>query len=60
MNRNAVVLRSGPGFRIVHYPLRAGTLFNIVAVFKTSTFSSVATSRTIAPISIAPIAIPIL
>jgi salicylate hydroxylase len=34
-----VVLWSGPGFHIVHYPLRAGTLFNIVAVFKTSTFA---------------------
>lgn len=60
VHRNEVVLWSGPGFHIVHYPLRAGTLFNIVAVFKTSTFSSVATSRAIAPISIAPIAIPIL
>jgi 2-polyprenyl-6-methoxyphenol hydroxylase-like FAD-dependent oxidoreductase len=35
--REEVVLWSGPGFHIVHYPLRAGTLFNIVAVFKTST-----------------------
>jgi salicylate hydroxylase len=33
-----LVLWSGPGFHIVHYPLRAGTLFNIVAVFKTSTY----------------------
>jgi 3-hydroxybenzoate 6-monooxygenase len=36
--RDDVVLWSGPGFHIVHYPLRAGTLFNIVAVFKTSTY----------------------
>ena len=36
--RNEVVLWSGPGFHIVHYPLRAGALFNIVAVFKTSTY----------------------
>jgi salicylate hydroxylase len=36
--RNEVVLWSGPGFHIVHYPLRAHTLFNIVAVFKTSTY----------------------
>ena len=34
VHRNDVVLWSGPGFHIVHYPLRAGTLFNIVAVFK--------------------------
>ena len=38
VRRNEVVLWSGPGFHIVHYPLRAGTLFNIVAVFKTSTY----------------------
>jgi salicylate hydroxylase len=36
--RNDVVLWSGPGFHIVHYPLRGGALFNIVAVFKTSTY----------------------
>ena len=36
--RNDVVLWSGPAFHIVHYPLRAGTLFNIVAVFKTSSY----------------------
>jgi salicylate hydroxylase len=38
VHRNDVVLWSGPGFHIVHYPLRAGTLFNIVAVFKTSSY----------------------
>jgi salicylate hydroxylase len=37
--REAVALWSGPGFHIVHYPLRGGTLFNIVAVFKTPTFA---------------------
>jgi 3-hydroxybenzoate 6-monooxygenase len=37
--RNEVVLWSGPGFHIVHYPLRGGSLFNIVAVFRTSTFA---------------------
>ena len=37
--REEVVLWSGPGFHIVHYPLRAGTLFNIVAVFRTSTYA---------------------
>ena len=35
VDRDNVVLWSGPGFHIVHYPLRHGTLFNIVAVFKT-------------------------
>lgn len=29
-----VVLWGGPGYHVVHYPLRGGTLFNIVAVFK--------------------------
>jgi salicylate hydroxylase len=38
VHREHVVLWSGPGFHIVHYPLRHGTLFNIVAVFQTSTF----------------------
>jgi len=28
----------GPGFHLVHYPLRDNTLFNIVAVFRTGTF----------------------
>jgi salicylate hydroxylase len=37
--RNEVVLWSGPGFHIVHYPLRAGALFNIVAVFRISTYA---------------------
>lgn len=32
--RDKVVLWGGPGFHIVHYPLRHGTLFNIVAVFR--------------------------
>ena len=36
VDRDDVVLWSGPGFHIVHYPLRNGTLFNIVTVFKTS------------------------
>ncbi|WP_322034012.1 FAD-dependent monooxygenase [Paraburkholderia sp. J76] len=29
-----VVLWAGPGYHVVHYPLRHGTIFNIVAVFK--------------------------
>ena len=32
-----VYLRVGPGFHIVHYPLRRGELFNMVAVFRTET-----------------------
>ncbi len=39
VHREEVVLWAGPGFHIVHYPLRHGTLFNIVAVFRTSTYS---------------------
>ena len=35
--RDCVVLWGGPGFHIVHYPLRHGTLFNVVAVFRTAT-----------------------
>ena len=35
VDRENVVLWSGHGFHIVHYPLRGGTLFNIVTVFKT-------------------------
>jgi 2-polyprenyl-6-methoxyphenol hydroxylase-like FAD-dependent oxidoreductase len=37
VHRHEVVLWGGPGFHIVHYPLRHGTLFNIVAVFRTAT-----------------------
>jgi 2-polyprenyl-6-methoxyphenol hydroxylase-like FAD-dependent oxidoreductase len=37
VHREEVVLWAGPGFHIVHYPLRHGTLFNIVAVFRTPT-----------------------
>jgi salicylate hydroxylase len=37
--RDEVVLWGGPGYHIVHYPLRHGTLFNIVAVFRTATFA---------------------
>ena len=39
VSRDCVVLWSGPGFHIIHYPLRHGTLFNIVAVFRSSTHS---------------------
>ena len=37
--RDGVVLWGGPGCHIVHYPLRHGTQFNIVAVFRTSTYA---------------------
>jgi 3-hydroxybenzoate 6-monooxygenase len=39
VQRDIVALWSGPGFHIVHYPLRHGTLFNIVAVFRRSASS---------------------
>jgi salicylate hydroxylase len=39
VQREAVVLWAGPGFHIVHYPLRHGTLLNIVAVFRRSAHS---------------------
>src|ERR1700733_15237909 len=35
--RDCVALWSGPGLHIVHYPLRHGSEFNIVNVFRTST-----------------------
>jgi 3-hydroxybenzoate 6-monooxygenase len=39
VRRDDVVLWGGPGFHIVHYPLRHKTVFNIVAVFRTSTYA---------------------
>src|SRR5918993_362092 len=39
VQRDEVVLWAGPGFHIVHYPLRRGELFNLVAVFRTPTYS---------------------
>ena len=39
VNRSNVVLWAGPGFHIVHYPLRHGDLFNIVAVFRTASYA---------------------
>ncbi len=39
VRRDDVVLWGGPGFHIVHYPLRQKTLFNIVAVFRTTTYA---------------------
>jgi len=37
--RQNVYLWAGPGFHMVHYPLRHGTLFNIVAVYRTATYA---------------------
>jgi salicylate hydroxylase len=39
VRRDVVVLWAGPGFHIVHYPLRHGALFNLVAVFRRSAHS---------------------
>jgi 2-polyprenyl-6-methoxyphenol hydroxylase-like FAD-dependent oxidoreductase len=39
VQRDVVALWGGPGFHMVHYPLRHGALFNIVAVFRTSAHS---------------------
>ncbi len=39
VRREESVLWSGPGFHLVHYPLRDFTLFNMVAVFRTSTYA---------------------
>jgi len=38
VNRDIVGLWGGEGFHIVHYPLRHGTLFNIVTVFRSPTY----------------------
>ena len=46
--RDSVVLWGGPGYHLVHYPLRHGSEFNIVAVYRTSTHAEkidVATCR---------------
>jgi salicylate hydroxylase len=39
VRRDVVALWGGPGFHIVHYPLRHGTLFNVVAVFRRTAHS---------------------
>ncbi|HEY6254929.1 MAG TPA: FAD-dependent monooxygenase [Xanthobacteraceae bacterium] len=43
--REEVVLWGGPGYHIVHYPLRHGSVFNIVAVFRTSTYADKGDAR---------------
>jgi 3-hydroxybenzoate 6-monooxygenase len=35
--RDSVLLWAGPGYHVIHYPLRHGTEFNLVAVFRSST-----------------------
>jgi 3-hydroxybenzoate 6-monooxygenase len=35
--RDSVVLWGGPGYHLIHYPLRHSSQFNIVAVYRTST-----------------------
>ena len=45
VQRDVVALWAGPGFHIVHYPLRHGTLFNIVAVFRSSALSEAGRRR---------------
>jgi 3-hydroxybenzoate 6-monooxygenase len=44
--RDCVVLWAGPGYHVIHYPLRHGTLFNIVAVFRTATHAEKADVET--------------
>jgi len=44
--RDSVVLWSGPGYHVIHYPLRHGTQFNIVAVFRTSAHAEKADAAT--------------
>jgi 2-polyprenyl-6-methoxyphenol hydroxylase-like FAD-dependent oxidoreductase len=39
IQREIVALWGGPGFHLVHYPLRHGSLLNIVAVFRRSAHS---------------------
>ena len=38
-HHDEMVMWSGPGFHMITYPLRHRTLFNIVAVFRTSTYA---------------------
>src|SRR6185437_16220927 len=45
VQRDVVVLWAGPGFHIVHYPLRHGAVFNIVAVFRSASFAEKGDTR---------------
>jgi salicylate hydroxylase len=40
VERDISALWIGPGFHLVHYPLRQSSLFNIVAVFRTGSFGA--------------------
>jgi hypothetical protein len=46
--RDSVLLWGGPGYHVIHYPLRHGSEFNIVAVFRTTHAdkADIATCRT--------------
>jgi 2-polyprenyl-6-methoxyphenol hydroxylase-like FAD-dependent oxidoreductase len=44
--RDCVVLWGGPGYHVIHYPLRHGSQFNIVAVYRTSTHAEKADALT--------------
>ena len=37
--RDSVLLWGGPGYHVIHYPLRQGREFNLVAVYRTATHS---------------------
>jgi 3-hydroxybenzoate 6-monooxygenase len=44
--RDSVLMWGGQGYHVVHYPLRHGTEFNIVAVFRTATHAEKADTAT--------------
>jgi 3-hydroxybenzoate 6-monooxygenase len=44
--RDSVVLWGGPGYHLIHYPLRRSSQFNIVAVYRTSTHAEKAEAAT--------------
>jgi salicylate hydroxylase len=44
--RDSVLLWGGPGYHVIHYPLRHGREFNIVTVFRTETHAERADAAT--------------
>lgn len=44
--RDSVLLWAGPGYHLIHYPLRHGREFNIVAVYRTATHADRADAAT--------------
>ncbi len=44
--RDSVLLWAGPGYHVIHYPLRHGKEFNIVAVYRTTTHAEKADLET--------------